>query len=51
MGEKHLVMCGKTWGTCINETRNGKEYSHVCGVWIYPGQKHVHVCGNCPAWN
>jgi hypothetical protein len=42
----HKVMCGVTWGQCGQPVK-GNVYSHVCGVWIYPGESHTHVCGTC----
>lgn len=51
MAKDAIVQCRRTWGTCDEATRNGLTYSHVCEVWIYPGQKHVHICEICRTWN
>lgn len=40
-------MCGKTGGTCTGNDDPHRQYSHVCDVWVEPGEKHAHVCGNC----
>lgn len=43
--EPHKVMCAYPWGTC--QPAGGSDYSHVCDVWIYPGESHDHHCGVC----
>ena len=39
------ILCGHTWGRCGGN--KNAWYEHVCGVWIYPGQSHTHICGTC----